>query len=183
MDFYKEMQTYQPTYYLEILEMQEILKANAKESATEEKDYKEVIANNFMQTLSPWGASRWEKILKITSPTTELNERISLIISKLRGLQKLSSTRIKEIAKSYKNGNIEVLFEDSTIIIKYTDVAGVPPNFSDFQNVIEQLKPAHLDVSFVFVYLWWDKFDSYNYEWDKWDSLDLTFDEWELYLV
>lgn len=164
MDYLEELQSYQPEFYRDVLEMQEILKADAKGLAQEEKDYKEVIANNFLQTLSSWGADRWETILNIDSPSTNLDERISLIISKLRGLQKLSATRIKNIALSYQNGEVDVIFENSIIKIKYISALGIPANFKDFEDVIEQLKPAHLGLNFSFRYRTYGELRSKTHE-------------------
>lgn len=163
MDYLKEMQSYQPETFYTVVEMQEILKADATSSTQEEKDYKEVIANNFLQTLSDFGADRWEEILGTKSTSIVLDERRSFIVSKLRGLQKLSATRIKEIAQAYQNGEVDVKFEDSTIKIKYVGELGIPANFTDFQNVVKQLKPAHLNIEFKFKYRRYEELRAYTH--------------------
>lgn len=177
------MQNYQPDIYLDVLEMQELLKSMDFILKNVEKDFEETIGNGYIQNLNIEGVKRWEKILNIYPKTNVLDERISSLLLIFRGLQKLSEIRIKEIASSFKNGDVEVTFENSTIKIKYNSVTGVPPNFVDFENTLKRLKPAHLQLAFTFLYLWWDKFDSYNKTWDEWDNLNLNWNEWEEYVI
>lgn len=153
MDFLKEMQSFQPPFYMNVLEMQEILKADAKQLYKDEVAQKSVVNNAFIQTLDSYGCERWEKILQIEyNSSRTLEERKALIVSLLKGFQKLSATRIKEIAQSYQNGEVDVKFENSTIKITYISLVGIPSTFTDFQNVIEKLKPAHLQLEFDFKY-------------------------------
>ena len=66
-------------------------------------------------------------------------------------------------------------------MITFNDVMGIPPNLRDFEDAITEVMPAHLLVNFIYRYLTWDMYESYNRTWDAWDALNLTWDELEVY--
>lgn len=49
------------------------------------------------------------------------------------------------------------------------------------KNTLNEIKPAHLGIEYIFTQLTWDDFDKYNKTWDMWDSLNLTWDEFNVY--
>lgn len=128
-----------------------------------------------------WGLVVYEKELGLkTNLNKPLSERRSVIKSKWRGTGKVDAALIKIIVDAFTNGNVDVGF-DGSIIVTFNDVKGVPPNMEDVYGSIENIKPAHLGISYVFVFLTWDEFDNYDKPWDEWDALNLTWDEFEVY--
>lgn len=100
-----------------------------------------------------WGLDIFEKDLGIlTDYTKDLDYRRSVIKSKSRGTGKLNATMIKIVCDSFSNGDVKVTF-DGTIHVKFTSVEGIPPNMSDLQNAVEQIKPAYLLLDYLFRYL------------------------------
>jgi hypothetical protein len=119
-----------------------------------------------------WSMPIYEKELKIpTDPAKPISERRSVIKSKMRGTGQVDASLIKLVADSYSNGDVDVSF-DGTIRITFTSVVGVPPNMQDLQDAIEEIKPAHLAVLYVFLYnTWnqistktWGELESYTWE-------------------
>lgn len=97
----------------------------------------------------------WERMLDIQNTNHQtIEERRSRIISKLRSSGNMTKKRIKEIALSFKNGEI-VITEDipnHTIIIKFVSEKGIPSNFEDLEETITKVRPAHLEVIYEFSY-------------------------------
>jgi uncharacterized protein YmfQ (DUF2313 family) len=126
---------------------------------------------------------RMEDILGLPHYTTKtLDERRSLIKSKLRGYGTVTSTLIKNICDAYTNGDVIITEKPDNyeFDIKFTSVRGIPTNLSDLQNVIHIIKPAHLNVTYSFTYTTWNRLDSLDYDWNMIDSLNKTWNEMEV---
>ena len=109
-----------------------------------------------------WGLDLYEKELGYIGMGTYA-ERRSLIKSKWRGLGKFDAALIKVVAKAYQNGLVEPEFSASVINVKYTDIGGVPSNFLAFEAVLEELKPAHLALTFEFLYAMYSELTTYTH--------------------
>ncbi len=100
-----------------------------------------------------WGLVNYERDLKIEIDKNKpLSERRSVIKSKMRGAGKVDATLIKLVADSFTNGDVEVGF-DGAIVIQFTSEIGIPPRLDDVKQAIEDTKPAHLNVVYLFSYL------------------------------
>lgn len=127
-----------------------------------------------------WGLRIYEKDLKIqTDLNKSIDERRSVIKSKMRGQGNVGASLIKLVVDAYTNGNVEVSF-NGKINITFMSIRGVPPNLNDVYKSVEEIKPAHLDAVYVFTYTTWDRFDSFNYTWDAIDALNKTWNEIEV---
>ena len=99
-----------------------------------------------------WGLAIYERELGLpVNPSKPLAERRSVVKSKLRGTGRVGAMLIKIVADAYTNGEVEVSF-NGKIIVTFTSVKGIPPNIQDVYAAIEEIKPAHLDVNYVFLY-------------------------------
>ena len=97
-------------------------------------------------------------------------------LEKLRGTGTVTKTMMKNVAASFVNGDIEVIEYPSEycFAVKFTSKTGVPYNIADIQAMIEEIKPAHLAVEYIFTYrLWQDIIDEIqiwtaakNYSWE-----------------
>ncbi|MCM3411454.1 putative phage tail protein [Metabacillus litoralis] len=100
-----------------------------------------------------WGLDIFEKELNIpTDKNKPYSERRSVIKSKLRGSGKVDASLIKIVADSYTNGNVDVSFT-GRINIKFNSLLGIPPNITDLQNALDDVKPTHLAIAYEFAYL------------------------------
>lgn len=97
----------------------------------------------------------WEKDLGIKTDTTKTDsDRRSVIKSRLRGSGTITISHIKNVAESYVNGQVDVIEDNPNFrfTVKFVDPLGIPPNLADLQKVINDLKPAHLGVTYEFTY-------------------------------
>ena len=107
-----ELKSYQPEYYRGIPEMDAILEAEGLEFESFDLSKEETFDNLYIDTSNDYGLSRWESILGIVLiPGSTLSERASVIKQFLRGVEKLSSSSIKNIALAYTNGDTDVSFD------------------------------------------------------------------------
>jgi hypothetical protein len=148
----ERMKSYLPVYYENSPEMQAIMDAGATEFDDLKTKIKDGLDQWFVDTAT-WGLARSEKILEIpTDLSKPLDQRRSVIKSKLRGIGKVDVYLIKNVADAYTNGEVVVSF-NGRIIIKFTSKIGTPPNLDDLKNVLSEIIPYHLRIEYQFRYL------------------------------
>lgn len=176
--------SYMPKYYKTSKVIDNLNTTNAVELNKFNSKLDSVLNQFFIDT-ADFTLERWEKGLNLdVNNNYNVEYRRSRILSKLRGQGTITVKLIKEVAESYNNGIVDVIEDNPncTFTIKFIDNKGIPPNLDDLKMAIEEIKPAHLAVSYEFTYLTWDEFDKYNKTWDEWDSLNLTWDMLEIYI-
>ena len=113
-----------------------------------------------------WGIDNWEKSLKIKTDVSRPYEyRRTRIMSKLRGSGTTTKQMIENVAESFTNGQVTILEHNSEnrFEIKFTGTLGIPPNMDDLTSAIEEIKPAHLAYSYVYVYRLNSELKRYTY--------------------
>ena len=143
--------------------------------------YKEFIFLNFFNEEQ---VLKYEKFMNLkANPNMTLQDRRERILFHLLSKQIFSPENLKEQARIFTNGEIEIteMFNEYYFVIKFTSIYGVPPNLNNFINFIELNKPAHLGYKIVYSYMTWDEFDRYNKTWNQWDDLNLTWEDREKY--
>jgi len=119
--------------------------------------------------------SRYEKIYGIQVEVSKSNEfRRERIRAKIRGTGTVTKQMIENVAKSYSNGEVEVIenTEDYSVKVKFVGTKGIPSNMADLTLTINEIKPAHLSFSFEYTYnIWndvagmtWDEASAYTWE-------------------
>ena len=176
----EEMIKYLPVYERSSKIFQSLIDTEAQEIEGKAFDIGELIKQMSIDTAT-WGLTIYEQELEIkTDVDKSCEERRSTIKSKLRGTGKVDKTLIKLVSDAHTNGDVDVTF-DGRIQIEFISVYGVPSNMEDLKKSLEEIKPAHLDILYIFNYLIWDEFDGYNKTWDQWDILNLSWNEFEIY--
>ncbi len=123
-----------------------------------------------------WGLKFWERMLDI--PPDEAKEaayRRDVILSKIKGTGTVTVSLIDTVAESYDNGSIDIIEHPDihSFEVKFVGTRGVPPNLSDLRNAIDNLKPAHLTVTYTFTYTLWSELKAVswgslrNYTWEQ----------------
>jgi len=147
-------------------------------------DIQDLINQCFIETAT-WGLVLWEEEFGVKTDLTDTYEnRRSRVIAKKRGQGVTTVAMIKNVAEAFANGTVEVI-EDNieyNFAIKFVSTKGIPPKIEDLKSAIDQIKPAHLGVSYLFTYLIWSEFDNYNKTWNMWDALNLDWDNFEVYM-
>lgn len=102
-----------------------------------------------------WGLALWEDYLgiKAMSGQSELTRR-EVIKSKLRSAGTTTVALIKTVSEAYTNGEVDVTENNPayTFTVTFVSTRGQPPNLDQLKAAIEEIKPAHLGVAYVFVY-------------------------------
>lgn len=104
----RDMHDYVPRYYEDIPVATNVLDRETAELAQLNADIYDVLAQMFVDT-STWGLARWERIFGIvTDESKPLDQRRSVIKSKMRGTGTVTKALIKEVAESFRNGDVEI---------------------------------------------------------------------------
>ncbi|MCD8025094.1 MAG: YmfQ family protein [Candidatus Gastranaerophilales bacterium] len=114
----------------------------------------DIIKNNFFfDSLNDDGAEWWEATLKITPTSTDIEDRQAKIQAKWLSNKHNTVSLIQTVCNSWKNGETDVDFIDGKIQIEFIASYGIPSDFESLQESIEEIKPAHLPLEWVYKYL------------------------------
>lgn len=123
----------------------------------------DIKSNIFLDT-STWGMDIFEKDLNIEyveDKTTD--ERKAIISAKWRGAGKLTLELIQDTVKAYTTNVVSVRF-NGTIIIDFSDKIGVPNDVDSLMKSVEDIKPAHLGVDYIFRYRTWGDLQPFTWK-------------------
>lgn len=123
----------------------------------------DIKSNIFLDT-STWGMNIFEKDLNIEyveDKTTD--ERKAIISAKWRGAGKLTLELIQDTVKAYTTNVVSVRF-NGTIIIDFSDKIGVPNDVDSLMKSVEDIKPAHLGVDYIFRYRTWGDLQPFTWK-------------------
>lgn len=147
--------SYLPSYYQNIREMKTIAEVEGAELDRLAYDIEDVMNQSYPETAT-WALSRYEQELNVpVNLAKPVEQRRSVVISKMRGSGKVSGSMLKSVAQAYERGSIDVSVqpEEYKIKIRFVDTYGLPPNLNDLKAAIEEIKPAHLAVEYSLRYL------------------------------
>lgn len=173
---------YLPTYYQNSKIFLEIFKGINLECDNLFGDITDT-QNQFFVVLTDRELWRYEKDLGIaTDSNLSLEARRGKILSRLRGTGTVTKAMIRNVASSFVYGEIDIIEQPNnyTFIVKFISKKGVPPNIEDIKKAIEEIKPAHLAVEYVFTYRMWQEVKTFLSDWQEaksysWESI-MTFD-------
>ena len=76
---------------------------------------------------------------------------------------------IKNTAEAFSGGEVDIIenFNDYSFIVKFVGVKGIPKNLALFKQMLEEIKPAHLNYELEFTYNTWDMIMSKNPKWNE----------------
>ncbi|MGG3281730.1 YmfQ family protein [Paenibacillus solani] len=146
---------YLPSFYHDIREMKAIADAEGPELDKLTQKMDDQLDQYYPETAT-WTLSRYEQDLNIpVNLSKPIEQRRSVIISKMRGSGRVSASMLKNVAQAYDRGNIEVSVQPAEyrVTIHFRDTLGIPPNLGDLKSAIEEIKPAHIAITYAFNYL------------------------------
>jgi len=150
----KEMMTYLPAFYATSRIMSSSIDSQGVEMDSFWQALDETLAQYFVTTAT-WGLDQWEQELGIpTELAKPVDQRRSVILSKIRGIGSVTIGLIKSVAEAYDGGTVDVTVQPELyqFTVKFIDTLGIPPNLDDLKEAIEEIKPAHLAVEYEFTY-------------------------------
>ncbi|MFX3631843.1 MAG: putative phage tail protein [Candidatus Pristimantibacillus sp.] len=151
----ERLKAYLPDYYDGIVEMDALVATEGLEFDGLYSDI-ETLLNEAYPESSTIFLDRYERDLHIlVDPTKPVEQRRSVIISKMRGNGKVSGSMLKNVAQAYDGGTVDVSVDipNYTIIVTFIDTVGIPPNLDDLTQALEDIKPAHMNIEFKLRYL------------------------------
>lgn len=99
---------YLPRYYGDIPVATNIVDREEVELTQLNADIYDILAQMYVDT-STWGLARWERIFGITTDEAKpIDQRRSVIKSRLRGVGTVTPAMIQSMAEAYANGDVEV---------------------------------------------------------------------------
>ncbi|MNC18732.1 hypothetical protein D3C75_666460 [compost metagenome] len=165
----ERLNKYLPEFYHDIRDMQELLDSEGEEIELLAGNVESLLQQYYPESAT-WALSRYEKDLNIVVDAGKPNDqRRSVIISKMRGYGKVSASMMKNVAQAYDGGTVEVDVDPATytITVTFVDTFGTPPNLGDLKAALNEIKPAHLRLAYVF------RFFTYQ------ELLQITYNQWE----
>ncbi|ADL04011.1 putative phage tail protein [Lacrimispora saccharolytica] len=126
----------------------------------------QTISECFVSTASAM-LSRYESIYGLEVDVSKSNMfRRERIKAKIAGAGTTTKQMIINTARSYSNGEVEVIEDNpnSRFTIKFVGTLGIPGNLTDLKLTIEEIKPAHLAVTYEYVYNTWGNVNALTWE-------------------
>ena len=153
---YNELTQYVPKRYWDNDEVQKLIYEKlSKRLNWLEGIFEEIVNNAYIKDMDDESLSKLEKEFKI-KPDGELTleDRKDFLLSILRGIGVTNVEKLKNIAKTYECGDIEVIqnYSSYSIIIKFVSILGIPKRLNDLKKAIEKVVPCHLGISYEFKY-------------------------------
>lgn len=146
---------YLPKYYDGVLEMEQLVGTEGPEVDLMASRIEELLNQSYPESAT-WAISRYERDLQIVAEAGKpIEQRRSVVVSKMRGHGKVSGSLIKNVAQAYDGGQVDVSVTpaDYKITITFIDTLGIPPNLDDLKNALNDIKPAHLTLVYEFRFL------------------------------
>lgn len=116
-----------------------------------EKTIKELEDQYFFDTVT-YSLPIYEKELAIKAASS-INERRSNVEAKWKTSGKVDITLLQAVADSWRNGKVEVKFEEGKIKIDFVGEFGIPEGLDGLEKAMDDAKPAHLAIAYAFRYL------------------------------
>lgn len=101
-----------------------------------------------------WGLDLYEREAGIKIDYNRgYEERRAGIKAKWRSSGKADIYLLQQVADSWQNGTVKVGFVDGKIDITFSGEYGVPTRLDGLEKALDEVKPAHLDIAYHFMYL------------------------------
>ena len=163
---------YLPSFYHNSNIVKSFIDSNSIE-ANILKDYVEDLNNNLYVKTATWGLDLFEEELGLaTDKSISYEERRERILAKKRGNGTTTKAMIKNTAEAFSGGEVEVIenFNDYSFVVKFVGVKGIPKNLTLFKNMIEEIKPAHLNYELAFTYTVWSMVMATDNTWNDFNN-------------
>jgi hypothetical protein len=114
-----------PSFYDSILEMRIIAQAEGDQVDQLRADIADQLEQRFVSTVT-WDLPAWEEELGIVPPAGQpIDQRRSVVLSKMRGAGKFTGKLLKSVAESYANGEVDVRMLRKNLLPPLTDPAWI----------------------------------------------------------
>lgn len=146
-----------PDYYQDNETMATLQSVLSEETDKLDAELK-ITVNQCFPQLATTLLSRWETILGIkTDGSLSDTSRQEQILAKLSGTGTTTKQMIKDVAEKFSGAEVEVIEDNanSRFYIRFVGQLGIPENMTGLKAAIEDVKPAHLEVIYEYIYNTW----------------------------
>ena len=161
-----KLMEYLPDYYKENETMESLQGILSEQMNGLESSLSTTMNECFINTASGL-LSRYEKLYGLEVDVTKSDAfRRERIRAKVRGTGTVTKEMIAQTAKSYSNGEVEVIENNpnSSFVVKFVGTKGIPANMAGLTLTIDEIKPAHLSFTFEYTYNTWNDVKSMTWE-------------------
>ena len=110
-------------------------------------------AQYFIDTAT-WSLDTRERDTGLTANHGKSHEdRRAALIAKERASGKVDILLLQAVADAWRNGSIDVGFVDGKIYVQFVGEFGIPDDLESLQEALDNTKPAHLAIVYIFRYL------------------------------
>ncbi|NFO31517.1 DUF2313 domain-containing protein [Clostridium botulinum] len=179
--YFVDLTKYVPSFISNLKEIKAIYDAQGAELGSLNYCIDDLINQCFIDTAT-WGLVYWEQEYGIeTNFNYSYEERREILKAKKRGQGTCTKTMLKNAAEAFSGGECNVIENTApyTFTVQFVGVKGIPRNLQAFINMLEDIKPAHLDYVFKYTYTNWDYLDSKNLNYNTTDNI--AWDDLEIY--
>lgn len=123
-----------------------------------ESIFLEIVDNAYIKTANEESLKKMETEFGIVADkTSTIEDRKAKLLSILRGQGVTNILKIKTIAESFENGEVEIVphFDESYYTIKFVGKKGIPPRLDDLYSSIQTVNPCHLGIQYEFLFEKW----------------------------
>ena len=155
-----------PDYYDHNLTMQTIQRIISLEAEALDEGLKNTVRQCFISTATDLLA-RYEVIFGLEvnceKPVSYRRERI---LAKAVGNGTTTKSMIREVAAAYSNGEVEIMEDNANhkIVVRFVGTIGIPGNMNDLKATLEEIKPAHLELVYEYIYNTHDTFNNITHK-------------------
>nr|DAY21022.1 MAG TPA: tail protein [Caudoviricetes sp.] len=152
-----ELINYLPLFYRKIEQMKAIQSTLSTEVSKMKCIKKDVFMQGFVETAT-LGLKFFEEELGLDiEPNLSYEQRREVIKAKLRGTGTTTIKLIKNVSIAYSNGEVEVTEHNDEYYfdIKFIGTRGIPANLDGLKHILNEIKPAHLGIKYVFTFATW----------------------------
>jgi len=149
-----DLMKYLPKYYYTSNVMKNVQNVNAIELGKYHYKLDDISEQLLIETAT-WGLDHWEKEYGLeTNKLLSYEERREIIKAKKRGRGTTTIEMIKNTAEAFSGGEVNVIPHNDKyyFTVHFIGVKGIPRNMQAFKDMLETIKPSHLNYDFAYTY-------------------------------
>jgi hypothetical protein len=158
-DYKKDMLKYLPLYERNSNIFTSVLTEYDKELHNVEKLVEGVDKNLFIDTaIETLPIFERDLGIQLVKKLNEIQRREQIVSRSRASFDQTSEETIKSVASAYSNGEVDVNKTSVPGIyeIKFVGTIGVPDNMDGLKEALDIVIPAHLDLTYVFIFNTWN---------------------------
>lgn len=140
-----------------------------------------VYQNMFFDTMDNNIIQMWTEIMDIMiNENLSIEDKRATVEAKWKSKGKCTEPLMQSVCNAWNNGEITITFIDDVLSLHFASIGGVPNDIDILKDAINKVKPAYLLIDYIFNYLYWNLWDSWDLSWDEFESKNLSWDELEI---